>query len=637
MSVLASDLGSATPMGATPRTNGTYLRCWAPSASRVALISSAQARPAAADALFPLGDGTFAGFAPGLLEGGAYMFWVDGPDPTVPWGSGAKRDPRARELTAMPAFPDCACIVRDAGSYPWQFKAWRPPAFADLIIYQLHVGTWRIPAGSPGGTFLDVAQNLPFLRDLGINAIQLLPVQEFESSFSMGYNGVDYFSPEGRYLVPPAALAPYTAALAPLFQQFGGTLPTLDRGIDQLKCLVDLAHAHDIAVIFDLVYNHAGGNFDDASLFFFDCKPRVDNNDSLYFTDQGWAGGLIFAYWNENVRQFLIDNARFFLEEYRIDGIRYDEVRVIADNGGRPFCQDLTSTLRYVNPAAIGIAEYWDSDRQNAVTPPPAGLGFDAELGDRLRDGLRDLLAAASAGENAALDLNPVAGALQAVIGDGWRLVQSLENQDLTYVGHSGAARVSALCDPSDATSWYGRSRARVALMLLLASRGITSLFMGQESLEWRLWSDNANQPANLIDWAGVSGDKNRADFLTFAKAAIGARRNLAALRGPGLRVTRVNSFDRLLVVHRWLEGLGADVIIVASFDERSKTDYRIGLPFAGTWREYLNSDAFDGMPNPNTVGNHGQVDSEPIALDGFAASASITIPANGVLVLVPG
>ena len=637
MPVLASDLGTATPMGATPRAHGTYLRCWAPSASRVALIASAQARPAAGDSLFPLSDGTFAGFAPGLFEGATYMFWVDGPDPTAPWGSGAKRDPRARELATDPAFPDCPCVVRDANTYPWQFTAWRAPAFSDLIIYQLHVGTWRIPVGSQSSTFLDVAQNLPFLKALGINAIQLLPIQEFESSFSMGYNGVDYFSPEGRYLVPPAALDPYTKTLAPLFQQFGRTLPPLGRGIDQLKCLADLAHAHGIAVIFDLVYNHAGGSFDPGSLFFFDCQPRVDNNDSLYFTDQGWAGGLIFAYWNNDVRQFLIDNARFFVEEYRIDGIRYDEVRVISDNGGRQFCQDLTSTLRYINPAAIGIAEYWDSDRQNAVTPPSAGLGFDAELGDGLRDGLRSLLAAASAGANAALDLGPIAGAFEAVIGDGWRLVQCIENQDLTYVGHSDAARIGELCDPSNATSWYGRSRARVALALLLASRGIASLFMGQESLEWRLWSDNPNQPANLIDWAGVSGDKNRADFLSFAKAAIAARRDLTALRGPCLRVARANSFDRVLVLHRWLEWQGADVIIVVSFDENTKYNYRIGLPFAGAWREYLNSDYFDNLPNPDTAGNNGWIVAEAIPLDGFAASASITIPANGALFLVAG
>ena len=97
----------------------------------------------------------------------------------------------------------------------------------------------------------------------------------------------------------------------------------------------------------------------------------------------------MFAYWNDGVRQFLIDNARFFLEEYRADGIRYDEVTVMHHHGGDRFCRDLSSTLRYLRPDAIQIAEYWDWDRAFPVTPAPAGLGFDAALGDGLRDACR--------------------------------------------------------------------------------------------------------------------------------------------------------------------------------------------------------------------------------------------------------
>ena len=89
-----------------------------------------------------------------------------------------------------------------------------------------------------------------------------------------------------------------------------------------------------------------------------------DNNRSLYFTDQGWAGGLVFAYWKSEVRQFLIDNARFYFDEYHVDGFRFDEVTVIDRNGGWQFLQHLTDTLRFHKPQAIQIAEYWaDSPR----------------------------------------------------------------------------------------------------------------------------------------------------------------------------------------------------------------------------------------------------------------------------------
>ena len=635
MAVIASDLGKDTQMGATPTPHGTYLRCWAPSATQVVLIRDATTKPSQADALHPLGDGTWAGFATSLRAGDTYMFWVDGPEPAAAFGSGAKRDPWARELASEPSFPGCPCLVRDPNGYPWQFGSWRTPAFSDLIIYQLHVGTWRIPAGGRYGTFLDVAVNLPYLASLGINAIQLLPIQEFESQFGMGYNGVDYFSPEGDYLVTPSALPGYEAALRPLFARFGGTLPPLEHGISQLKCLIDLGHAHGMATILDVVYNHAGGNFDDKSLFFFDCRKRGNNNDSLYFTDQSWAGGLVFAYWNADVRNFIINNASFFLREYRVDGFRYDEVRVISDNGGRQLCQDLTSTLRYLNPSAIGIAEYWDDDRADAVAPPPDGLGFDALLGDGLRDALRGLLKQASGGESASLDLGIVGAQLAAVVGDGWRQVQCLENQDLTYSGHPDAARVATLADAAGPTSWFGRSRARVALALLMVSRGIPALFMGQETLETRLWSDDPAAVACHIDWEAARTDKARADYFVFASDIITARRELDALRGSELRVSRCDDYGRVLVVHRWLDGTGHDAVLVVSFDEETKYGYRIGLPFAGNWRERLNSDVYDDFPKPSPAGNGGIVTAEPVPLDGFAASAAIVIPANGALLLV--
>lgn len=133
----------------------------------------------------------------------------------------------------------------------------------------------------------------------------------------------------------------------------------------------------------------------------------------------------MFAYWNDGVRQFLIDNARFFLEEYRTDGIRYDEVTVMHHHGGDRFCRDLAATLRYLKPAAIQIAEYWDWDRAFPVTSVPSGLGFDAALGYRLRDALRGALAEASTGAEAHVHLDRVAEALLPPPGfpAAWRVV----------------------------------------------------------------------------------------------------------------------------------------------------------------------------------------------------------------------
>ena len=649
MPVDLSRVNKYSAMGATVQSDGTGFRTWAPDASNVfVLAGSALAgcndpswRPAPEDGLASLGDGSWGGFLPDVGDGDRYMFFVEGAG-----SAGWKRDPYARELTLAPAFPDSFCVVRNPQSYSWRDDTWHPPAFNDLIIYQLHVGTWwaqdetgRDVRRERGGTFLDVAEKLRHLQNLGVNAIQLLPIQEFETAFSMGYNGVDYFSPEGAYLVPADELGWRLANINRMLEGFGKpplTAAELSQGIDQLKCLVDLCHLHGIAVIFDLVYNHAGGGFDDRSIWFYDGQPTDNQNNSLFFTDHGWAGGQIFAYWNDRVGQFLIDNARFFLTEFRIDGIRYDEVRVIENNGGRLFCQHLTDTVRATNPAAIQIAEYWTPDRPSALRRPPEGLGFDAELGDGLRDALRDLLGQASGGASAALDLATVARTLvvPAAIPEAWRLVQCLENQDKTFMSHEDAARVPMLADSSNRTSWYARSRSRTVTGLLLAAPGIPSLFMGEEFLEDRKWSDN-RQVDGLIGWGELDGANSaRRDFLKFVTDLIRLRRTQPALRGSSARLSRADNFERVIVLHRWIEGEGRDVVIVANLAEQPKRDYAIGLPFAEDWFELLDSDVYDNFPNPAPVGNGGHVHAWNEPLDGFSARAAVTLPANGVIML---
>jgi 1,4-alpha-glucan branching enzyme len=573
-----------------------------------------------------------------------YMFHVQGNG-----SSGLKRDPFARDLTLHPAFPQAFCVVRNPTTYPWHDFGWHPPAFRDLIIYQLHVGTWwaqdasgRDVRKNRGGTFLDVAAKLGYLKALGINAVQLLPVQEFETEFSLGYNGVDYFSAETQYVVGQDDLPWRLEAVNRKLAEFDKPpLETgqLSSGANQLKCFVDLCHLHGIAVILDIVYNHAGGGFDEQSLWFFDRQAVGDANRSLYFTDHDWAGGLVFAYWNDWVSQFLIDNARFFLGEYRIDGYRYDEVRVIENNGGRTLCQNVTRTVRATNPAAIQIAEYWNPDRPSAIRQPPDGLGFDAELGDGLRDALRNLFRQAAAGLSASIGFDEVRRAFAARedVPEAWRLVQCIENHDLTHISHSDAARSAALADPSDPYSWYAESRSRSITALLLTGPGIPALFMGQEVLEHRKRSDNRKEDG-LIGWERLDDTSSVSrDFLRYAEDLIAVRRAEPAIRSDFFRLSRADEFSRVLVLHRWLEHEGRDMVIIASLDELPKHGYAVGLPLGGTWREVFNSDLYESFPNPSVVGNYGSVFAAGPPLDGFGCSATVVLPANGVIILRAG
>ena len=206
--------------------------------------------------------------------------------------------------------------------------------------------------------------------------------------------------------------------------------------INQLKTFIDLCHLYGIAVIADVVYNHAGGPFDKQSIYFFDRQPAGDNNDSLYFLREGHAGGLVFAFWKKEVRQFLIDNGTMLLEEYHLDGLRYDQVTVIDEHGGWFFCQDLAETSRYVKSSAVQIAEYWGSERRKGVAGRPDGMGFDVGYSDTLRNNLGGAIEESTGGSSAHVNLDRVRDALRMTYKDPgrWTVFQCIENHDLLDV-----------------------------------------------------------------------------------------------------------------------------------------------------------------------------------------------------------
>jgi 1,4-alpha-glucan branching enzyme len=638
-----------TPLGATVMSGGVTFRVFAPKALAVYVLTGASLdaaqssgfAPAASDQLFDLGDNTWAAFLPGAREGDPYRFWVVGNA-----GSGIKRDPRARELGLVPPYPNCDCIVRSPATFPWHDQDFHPSAFNDYVLYQLHVGAfYRVDAAGNDqrthiGRFLDILDRVEYLRKLNINAIQLLPIQEFPTETSLGYNNLDFYSPEMAYQVAdPADLARFLITANALLAAHGKsplTLAQLSPGPNQLKCVIDILHLNGIAVFFDLVYNHAGsfGGFDAQCINFFDFQSATDENLSLYFTDQGYVGGRVFAYWNRDIRQFLIDNAVFFLSEYHIDGIRYDQVSDMEGFGGGQCSQDMTGTVRFVKPQAIQIAEYWASDRARGIAPVPNGLGFDAEWGDQLRDRVRSALGQLSGGQNAAVDLGAVRASLDTPEGfsAAWRVVTCLENHDIVRQGHD--RRVPAQADSSDTRSRFARGRSRVAMGILMAARGIPMLFMGQEFLEDKQWDDAvAAFPNLLIDWTGLGTNKVMQDYLQFTKDLIGLRRATLALRGEQLRVSTADSFNRVMAIHRWIDGVGGDTLFAFNMQEFNRFGYRVGFPGTGEWRELFNSDFYDQMPNPGTAGNGGHIFADGQPWDDMPVSAEITIPANGFIV----
>ncbi len=624
---------SNTPMGATLIADGATFRTWAPNARAVYVIGefNTWARTNAS-LLTRDASGHWRGFIPGVQDRHHYLFYVVGEG-----SEGPKRDPYARELEIP--FPG-QCVVRTT-DFPWHDSRFVTPPFHEFVIYQLHVGTFFTPnLPHKGGTFLDVARKLPYLAELGVTALQLLPIQEFQTSFSLGYNGTDYFSPEMDFAVADAALRLYLTEMNKLLDAKGARRYRAEdlRGeMNQLKALVDLAHLHGLAVLLDVVYNHAGGDFGDESLYFFDRQLQAGgNNNSLYFTDKGHAGGLVFDYAKPEVRDFLIQNAKYFLDEYRVDGFRYDQVSVIDHDGaphGWRFCQDLTSTLHVHRPAALHHAEYWNVN-PHVVKTVPEGAGFDMTLTDGLRITLRNVVGNASAPDDRPLDMTSLAqGLWPEGFSEQWRFVQGPENHDIVY--RDREPRLARLADPANPRSWYGRSRARVATGLSLTSPGIPMLFMGQEFLEDKQWADDfVSHPELLLYWTGLEqGDKQMADHLRFTRELLACRRNAPGLMGQGFRVVHAHDQNRVLAFHRWVEGQGHDVMVIAHLAPFHRFGYRIGFPSGGDWRETFNSDVYENWVNPGVVGNGGWMTADPHPMHECAFSAELVLPANSILV----
>src|SRR5262249_8401544 len=165
--------------------------------------------PNEADRLQRYPDGRWAGFFPGVAADSPYRFWTVGPS-----GQGFKRDPYAREL-ALHGYPDCNCLVHQSDTYPWHDAGFRPPAFNDLIIYQFHIGVFYAVDDQGNDIrpnrvckFLDMLDRLEYLASLGVNAVQPLPVVEWQGEHSRGYNGTDLVSPEVDHAAAPARPGP---------------------------------------------------------------------------------------------------------------------------------------------------------------------------------------------------------------------------------------------------------------------------------------------------------------------------------------------------------------------------------------------------------------------------------------------
>jgi maltooligosyltrehalose trehalohydrolase len=425
-------------------------RVWAPLATRADLVLIDGDRRRRTVPMSPDGEpGYFSREEPDVPDGQRYAFSLDrGPE---------RQDPCS--LWQPDGVPGESAVVRPE-RFAWTDAAWRGVAREDLVFYELHVGTF-----TPEGTFDAVIARLPELKELGVTAIEVMPVNQFPGSRNWGYDGV----------------LPYAAQ-----NTYGGP--------HGLQRLVDACHAHGLAAFLDVVYNHFGpeANFLHEFGPYFTEKYKTPWGKAVNFDDAG----------SDAVRDFVLDNARMWLEEFHFDGLRLDAVHAIYDMGARPL-------LRAIKQVAEGVAARQDrtieiiaeSDQNDPRVVGPVergGYGLDGQWADDLHHAIHTLLTGELRGYYAdfgkpqhlvkvlnspflhAGTYSPIRkrkhGAPPTGLG-GERFVVCIQNHDQVGNRAVGDRLTTQLDSPA---------KLRLAASILLLSPYTPLLFMGEEYAEDR-------------------------------------------------------------------------------------------------------------------------------------------------------
>lgn len=587
-------------MGATryrsPEVNGTSFRVWAPNADEVHLAGSFNGWSDWRTPLTSEGNGNWSVDVRNVKHGATYQYVIRNGS-SVLW----RNDPRARQVTN--SIGDS--MVIDPANYSWSQQSFSTPSWNEMVLYEMHIGTFHDPSvGGTVGNFDLAMQRLDDLADLGINVIQLMPVAEFAGDYSWGYNYSHPFAVESAY-----------------------------GGADRLKAFVDAAHARGIAVTTDVVNNHWGPS--DMDLWRFDGWAQGNYGGIYFYNDirsQTPWGDTRPDYGRGEVRQFIRDNALYWLEEYRIDGLRWDSTSYMR-NGPTGDIPEAWSLMQWANdeinqtqPWKISIAEDMWSNAYITKPSSSGGAGFDSQWDPNFVHPIR---AAMIAQNDADRNMLVVRDALKfSYNGDAFGRVIYSESHDEVANGNS---RLPEEIWPGNADSWYSKKRSTLAAALVMTAPGIPMLFQGQEFLEDGFFSD-----ADPLDWSKRTTFSGIRDLY---RDLIRLRRNwfnhTRGLRGQGMNVHHVNNTDKMIAFHRFDQGgAGDDVIVIANFSDQAWTNYRIGLPRAGTWRVRFNSDSasydafFGDHPSNDVVANMN------LPWDGMSGSAEISIGPYSAVIL---
>jgi 1,4-alpha-glucan branching enzyme len=574
------------PLGAT-LTNGTaaVFRVWAPGATTCHVRGDFNSW-GLSHSLPKIGD-HFLGRVTNVLPGHQYKYFFN--------GSTWKEDPRARGLNSG---SNNNSIVINPFAYAWQIDDFQTPPLEELIIYQLHVGTFsgrNDPVGTAPhpGRYADVTARAGHLAELGINAVMLNPVTEFPFDISAGYNPITEWSPEWAYGSP-----------------------------DDFRAMVDALHAQGIAVLLDIVWNHFSndGNFlwdYDGSQIYFD-TPHVDTP---------WGAQADFD--EPEVRDYFANSSLFWMEELRIDGFRMDATDFMNQgahaSSGWSLMQRFNDEMDNRWADKIAIAEQLPDDGAVTTATSSGGAGFDAQYFDAFTDRLREEMGDAAFGDPEMWKIREVINGYGASLS-GERVVNYVELHDEAWPTSGGQRMVKTIDTTAPHDDQWAQGRTKLAQSIVMMAPGVPAMLMGTEWLED---TDFGTDQGNRIDW---STKTTYATIFNYYQDIITLRReNGSFFANAGHNVHHLNESGNVIGWHRW-DGSGEDFVVVANFSNNDYSSYRVGLPEGGDWSEVLNSQAGEYGGSGST--NPGTLTAEGVAKDGFGQSVTINLAKMAFVIL---
>ncbi|HZI97663.1 MAG TPA: 1,4-alpha-glucan branching protein GlgB [Actinomycetales bacterium] len=584
---------------------GTSFAVWAPRARAIRVIADFNHWDGQGHAMRSLGaSGVWELFVPGTGAGTRYKFEILAADGQ--WRQ--KADPMAYG-TEVP--PSTASMVVES-AHDWADDGWLAaradgdPHTGPMSAYEVHLGSWR-----QGLSYRELADQLvEYVTTTGFTHVELLPVAEHPFGGSWGYQVTSYYAPTARFGHP-----------------------------DDFRYLVDRLHQAGIGVILDWVPAHFPK--DSWALASFDGAPLYEHPDPRKGEQKDW-GTYVFDYGRPEVRNFLVANALYWLEEFHIDGLRVDAVASMlyldysredgewAPNryGGREhleaiaFLQETNATVYKRVPGAVMIAE--ESTAWPGVTRPThlGGLGFGMKWNmGWMHDSLGYV---AEDPVHRQYHHHRMTFSLMYAFSENFVLPISHDE-----VVHGKGSLLRKM--PGD--RWQQLANLRAFLAYMWAHPGKQLLFMGSEFGQEAEWAESRSLDWWLLDQpvhAGVHalvGDLNRRYRETPALWQLDA--DPAGFEWIDANDTLHNVFS---FVRR--SAAGDPLVCVVNFSGTPHEGYRVGLPSAGTWREVVNTDAeaYGG----SGVGNLGEVRAEPTPWHGMDASATLRVPPLGAVWLTP-